>query len=77
MKDGFVELPVDCDGVYIRLNDVLYLKHNGKKVKVRSMELVGRGWNVWPYESSAVGGAISLPDAAFDVTHEPPIGEDE
>lgn len=61
-----VQLPLDRDGIPIDVGDELLLAHNGKQVSVRSMELRGDGWIIWPNET---GGGVTLPRSAFDVSH--------
>ena len=61
-----VQLPTDADGMPIDVGDELLLAHNGKRVTVRSMELRGDGWVMWPNET---GGGVELPRALSDVSH--------
>lgn len=60
-------LPVDKNGIPVRIGDYLRLKHNNKIIKVRLMHYCGD--NVWHIFGYGSGGGFSLPESANNITH--------
>lgn len=72
-KDSFMidddspTLPVDKNGIPIRIGDLLYLLHNNKRIRVRLMHYCGHGvWHIFGYGD---GGGFSLPENSNNVEH--------
>lgn len=50
IDDESPALPVDKNGIPIRIGDLLLLKHNGKHLRVRLMHYCGDGiWHIFGY----------------------------
>lgn len=60
-------LPVDKNGIPVRIGDLLLLEHNGKHFRVRLMHYCGDG--IWHIFGHGGGGGFSLPESADNVTH--------
>ena len=72
-KDQFIiddespALPVDKNKIPVKIGDLLLLKHNGKRLRVRLMHYCGDGiWHIFGYGG---GGGFSLPESAHNITH--------